>query len=236
MLSQVTHRVIHRLCSHPTLVCEAGTRNILFVQLGISYRRHPLRFDAGSQSPYFQSVDFSPAGYHYFSGLQCWPRRVPTLWRTNNEQTYLPTEQPPPCESSRIPVAHAHPRRPQHPRRPPSQGSRQAVRVVPTVHDGGARENPPRCPRRRLSRYGSTRQEDHVSTPCGVCTRPCPRRAGSIRFHRVQGGRKRGDQKPSSSTLEGGLFRGVARSDAGQRHRGTGSPCSGSGGLDYPSA
>ena len=49
----------------------------------------------------------------------------PKQWRVTREQAYVPAEQPSPAQGARFPPAHAHPRRPRHPVRPPSQGPQQ---------------------------------------------------------------------------------------------------------------
>ena len=51
----------------------------------------------------------------------------PATYGEPREQAHLPAEQPSPRQDARLPPAHAHPRRPCHPRRPPPQGPRRAL-------------------------------------------------------------------------------------------------------------
>lgn len=44
-----------------------------------------------------------------------------------SEQAHVSAQQPPPGEDPWVPSAHAHPRRPGHPHRPPLQGARSAL-------------------------------------------------------------------------------------------------------------
>ncbi len=59
------------------------------------------------------------------------PVVTPKTWSCCREQADLPAEQPPSREDARFPPAHAHPRRPRHPRRSSPQGPRRALGLRP---------------------------------------------------------------------------------------------------------
>lgn len=75
----------------------------------------------------FNQLTSSRPGSRFFPAFRA------GLWRYRYEQENFPAEQPSSREGARIPSAHAHPRRPRHPRCTSPQGSHRTLRVVERV-------------------------------------------------------------------------------------------------------
>lgn len=58
---------------------------------------------------------------------------APQTWEFPGDEAHIPAEQPPSAQDTRLPPAHAHPRRPSHRGQPPAQGSRPACCLNPAM-------------------------------------------------------------------------------------------------------
>ena len=146
---------------------------------------------------------------------------------SDREQAHLPAEQPPSCQDSRLPVAHAHPRRSRHRLGSPAQGPPRAVglirptRRVPRRASSANRLR--RSPRLRIGAALRCRAPAVVLSSCTSRVTSVPPDpavglvvgktvGGSVVRHRV------------SRQLRHAMAARIQRLPRGQRHRGASAP------------